>query len=160
MSVTRIDGRTTISEPGTYELATDIEHGGGTHLSEACIRIESDDVVFDGAGYTIDGFGVSDTSGIFVTECSNVVIRNVTLTEWDYGIWLEHVTEGRVLNSRFDRNGYGLSFEETNRVSVTENTFTGNIIGIAFDSMSNDFLRDNVFESNVGRDVYRNERRD
>jgi hypothetical protein len=83
LDVEQIDSRTTVTRPGRYELVEDIRNGGGTHLSDACLRIQSSDVVLDGGGHTVDGHGVSDTVGIAVgsdTALENVVVTNVTLT--------------------------------------------------------------------------------
>ncbi len=73
-----------ISASGEYVL--------NTSLSQAatCITITSSDVVFDGGGYTIDGTGSG--YGVYVYNSSvtltNVTVKNLKVTDWQYGIYL------------------------------------------------------------------------
>lgn len=152
-----IDSRANITHPGMYTLSGDIELGGETSLSDACIRIESSDVVLDGAGHTIHGHGVSDTTGIAVTsstELESVVVRNVTLTDWDRGIFLRNVTAGLLHDVHVVGNGYGISFENTRNVIMTECRVAGNLLGVYLDASCEDnTLRDNDVGPNHSRDV-------
>ncbi|SFL35199.1 copper-binding protein (NosD) [Halogranum rubrum] len=151
----QIKSQTTITESGTYTLARDIQNGGGTRLSESFIRIEADDVVFDGNGSTITGNGVSDTAGIVVSDARDVTIKNVTLSRWDYGLRFESVRGGEVRNLRVHDNGYGVSLEDTNLVVLRENRVVQNLLGIVSDGASRVILWENEVENNGGDDVYR-----
>ena len=155
--VNRIDSRTRISRPGIYTLTKNIRHGGGTPLSEACIRIESDFVILDGAGYTIDGRGVSDTTGIVVASGSNVkniLITNLRVTDWDRGLFFKDVSGGCLYDVQAANNGYGISIERTQNVVLNRNRLTNNLLGIYLDPASDVDLVDNTFESNHGQDIY------
>lgn len=139
MRVQDIDGSTTITEPGTYTLTTDIEQGEGTRLSETCIRIEADDVVLDGAGHTVDGWGTSDTTGIGVYGWAtrrNVTIKNLTVTDWNRGVFFANVQNGRVRNVEAANNSYGISFENVRDSALEGTTTRNNLIGIALDQRS------------------------
>ncbi|MFC6731809.1 MULTISPECIES: right-handed parallel beta-helix repeat-containing protein [unclassified Haladaptatus] len=159
MSERTIGAKVTITKPGRYTLASDIQNGGGTHLSEACIRIEADDVVLDGRGFTLAGRGVSDTTGIVAADVQNVTIHNLTVSGWDYGIRFENVRGGVVRNARLVDTGYGISFVNTESVRVRDSHIVQNVLGVMMDAPSNVSLEDNRFESNAGRDVYRVARR-
>lgn len=92
-SETVIEECTTITEPGTYDLVTDLEPTEG----EYCLEILADDVTIDGNGYTIDGSGVEDTVGILTDaddsadDASGVSIHNLSVTGFDCGV---SVTDG------------------------------------------------------------------
>lgn len=61
---TEIDSCTTITEPGSYVLAADLESENGT-----CVEIEADDVVLDGNGHAISG-GVNESDAAAFREAS------------------------------------------------------------------------------------------
>ncbi|MFC7205376.1 right-handed parallel beta-helix repeat-containing protein [Haloferax namakaokahaiae] len=155
MNEIELYGKTTITEPGTYTLGQDIPYGGGTHLSEACFSIEANDVVFDGGGLTIGGNGVSDTSAIVATDVQNVVIKNVTLARWDYGIRFENVVGGQIRDAEVTGNGYGLVFHDSYLCIIRDSHVSENLLGVVFDSFSDVALLDTTVESNSGRDTFR-----
>lgn len=158
-SDTAIDSKTRITRPGRYTLARDIERGGGTFISEPCILIESSNVVLDGRGYTIDGRGVSDTTGVAVTSSTglvNVTVTNVTISDWDRGLFFENVGGGVVHDVDVVDNGYGISLENTSGVLVTGSRIRDNLLGVSLDPRSDDtVLWNNTIESNHGHDVFR-----
>lgn len=156
--VNHVRSRTRITDPGIYTLDRNIRQGGGTFISETCIRIESDDVILDGAGHTVDGRGVSDTTGIAATAddgLKNVVVMNLTVTDWDRGFLFENVSGGGLYNVRSSNNGYGLSIENTRGVLMAHNRITNNLLGVCFDAASDVVQWNNTVESNHGRNVYR-----
>lgn len=155
MKSNQIESQTTITQPGTYTLARDIPSGGGTRLSEACIRIEADDVVLDGKGHTVSGNGVSDTTGIVVSNVQNVTVKNVTLSEWDYGFRSENARKSEVRNVRTRDNGYGMVFDETNLMVLRTCRITRNLLGMVSDTASRVIMWNNTIEQNSGRDIYR-----
>ncbi|WP_227377523.1 right-handed parallel beta-helix repeat-containing protein [Haladaptatus halobius] len=158
MSFTKqIDSRTRITRPGIYTLGQDILRGGGTYISESCIQIASDNVVLDGAGHTIDGRGVSDTTGIVATAptgLENILVTNVTVTDWDRGLYFKNVARGVVHNVHIIGNGYGTSFENVRDIVLNDCRISGNLLGIGLDSPSDTTLRNITIESNHGRDVF------
>ena len=155
MSENPIESQTTISEPGTYTLARDVDGGGGTRLSQAFITIETDDVRIDGGGRQLVGNGVSDTVGIIATDVRNVVIENLTLSKWDYGVRFENVVDGRLRNVRAVDNGYGLSFDDSQEVTVRDGQVSENLLGVVLDQTSRIRQENNEVRGNVGTDVYR-----
>lgn len=126
---TRIDSCTRITDPGTYVLTADVEDDQSTRLSESCIRIATDDVVFDGNGHTIDGRGISDTRGVTATG-TNVTVRNVTVSDWDRGIYYRNVSGGTIRGANATANGYGIDLDRSSGVAVMDNDVSGNLIGI------------------------------
>ena len=57
-----ISSCTTISSTGEYVLDQNISNSG----TSSCINITSSDVIFDGAGYTIDGIETANSYGMYV----------------------------------------------------------------------------------------------
>lgn len=92
-AVTPVDACTTITEPGRYELAGDLEGADGT-----CLHVQSSDVVLDGNGHTIAGSGSADSVGLLVYGATrgasvdnedaldNVTVANVAVAGWERGV--------------------------------------------------------------------------
>lgn len=132
-----IDNCGTITAPGTYILTRNITNGGQgdqyTFASQTCLTIRASHVILDGRGHTIDGMEVKDTTGIAVAgnrSLTDVTIRNVTLTDWSRGLYLQRVTDATVTNVTVANNAYGLALERTTAVQVQHVTVQENIIGI------------------------------
>jgi len=78
----------TITEPGHYCLARDLSFGSTTG---AAIRIDSDDVVLDLNGRTLDGSAAgsaTEAAGVGSTGHSNLVVRNGTIRGFRSGVEL------------------------------------------------------------------------
>ena len=88
---TEIRSCAAIDEAGTYVLAADIENAD----EKSCLRIRASDVRVRGAGHRIDGPpALSATEGVSIAgaNTSNVTVRNLTVTEWVYGVRVEGVS--------------------------------------------------------------------
>lgn len=146
-----IDSCTTITEPGRYVLTADIVNDKGTHLSESCIHIESDDVVLDGAGHRVDGRGVSGTIGVHVTSArplTNVTVTRLTVSDWDWGVHYEGVSGGEIQGVTARHNGAGVSLDETDGVRVDDNEISNNAIGVYLLDASDNSIRHNAVADN------------
>jgi parallel beta-helix repeat protein len=95
------------------------------------IVVEKDNIVIDGAGYTLQGIGWAET-GLDLTKRSNITIRKVEINAFHYGIWL-----------------YGSS-----KIDVTGNNITNNHNGIHFAYSSNNTVSENNIEDNSEYAVY------
>ncbi|WP_135302084.1 right-handed parallel beta-helix repeat-containing protein [Haloarcula amylovorans] len=95
-----IDTCTTITEPGRYELTTDLQDSG----VETCIHVRSDDVVLDGDGHVVDGVGRNGTVGVRVfngtdgerlgPELTNVTVTDVRVRDWERGVVAGEIFQG------------------------------------------------------------------
>ncbi|WP_276302355.1 right-handed parallel beta-helix repeat-containing protein [Halorussus lipolyticus] len=132
---TGIDSCTTIDEPGEYVLTTDIENGGKTAISKACITITADDVTFDGGDHRIDGRGVSHTKGVHVRDAEEVTVENVEVDDWHSGLL---VTGGSatIRNVTTFSNAYGVRLERATDVRITDSIVTNNLVGVYTDTES------------------------
>ncbi|WP_101294562.1 NosD domain-containing protein [Halegenticoccus soli] len=151
----RIDGPTTIEKPGEYVLVTDLRNSRGTRLSESCITIEASDVVLDGRGHVVDGNGISGTKGVTVGSASsveNVTIRNLTVTDWNCGIHLKNLSNGKVRNVTARKNAHGIYLEEAISNTIAGNTIVNNLVGIGPAASANR-LRNNSLVGNYVADI-------
>ena len=97
------------------------------------IVIFRDDVVVDGAGYTLEGNG--DRTGVWLQAKSNVEIRNLHIRKFTYGIELT----------------YGMSIAGCTNVTISGNTITDNECGIRFWMFSN---KNSVLGNTIAYNTY------
>ncbi len=132
-----INSCTAISSPGTYVLDQNIINSS----ESKCIEITSSDVVFDGAGYTIDGIDYESTYGIYVYRpitLTNVTVKNVKVTDWSYGISYKNTIYGNIINNIADSNSNGIYLSSSGTNTLTNNTANSNSNGIyLYDSKGN-----------------------
>jgi PGF-pre-PGF domain-containing protein len=113
-AVTQIDNCTAIPSPGEYVLNQSINGTG------YCIEITSSDVIFDGAGYTINGLG-GGTKGVYVynstTALTNITVKNLNVTGWYYGIYYSNAANGRIENNSVLNNTQWDFYSESNSIN-------------------------------------------
>jgi parallel beta-helix repeat protein len=95
------------------------------------IAVEGDDVVLDGAGYTLTGVGTS--TGIFVKNSRGVTIRNMKVANFTYGI-------------RFFAEDFMSETSSDN--TLTGNTLENNEYGIYLSASFNNVLKNNQMNNN------------
>ncbi len=118
-AVTPISACGAISSSGVYVLTQNIIHS----TAKTCVNITSSNVIFDGAGYTIDGVDATDTYGIYVynptTALTNVTVKNLIVTGWNSGIYYQNTTSGNISNNTASLNGvYGIYLSSSNYSQV------------------------------------------
>ncbi len=145
-----------INQPGTYVLKNDITNSNLL----ICIEIQASNVVFDGAGHTIDGVKAEGSAGIYVhgsSAVSGVTIKNVRMQDWYYGIYLHETQNSRVESSTLSNNVFTGAVIYRNAVgnTVTGSTITGNQYGVIFsDGATNGVVTDNQINQNSDRGLY------
>ena len=89
------------------------------------IVIERNDTILDGDGYTLQGSG--DDVGLNLTSMHNITIRNLTVKNFQHGIWLQ----------------------ASSRISIQANTITNNDSGVVLNSSSsNNTISGNTITAN------------
>ncbi len=153
---TPVESCTTIDEPGEYELVADIVDDMHTRLSQACLEITADEVALDGGGHLVDGKGISDTTGVHVRNASDVVVRDLRVTNWNRGVHLDGVTGGAVVDLHATLNARGLDVERSRDVAVEGGNISANLIGVDLNGENgNVTVADGVAAGNHVVDVYR-----
>ncbi|WP_440951227.1 carbohydrate-binding protein [Methanosphaerula subterraneus] len=114
-----------ITSPGTYSIAADGYDGNVTP-----IEIRSSDVILDGGGHVVDGSSRPGTCGIRIGgdagPLSNIVVKNVRLTNWETGIRADTITSSVIEASEISHNPQGIVLDNTQDVQVRNNTITAN----------------------------------
>lgn len=129
--VITIDTCTQITSPGVYMLNQSILDSSATN----CMNITSSDVIFDGGGYMIDGIHGWFTSGVYVTNpanvLTNVTVKNVTITDWHYGIFTNNTAIGKIANNTVILNREGMYHGLSSNNTLSENNILNNEMGIS-----------------------------
>ena len=71
----------------TYDNVTYVLTDNITSSADGIV-VERDNIVIDGAGHTLEGTGEYPYKGVDLSGRSNVTIKNVTITNFYYGIYL------------------------------------------------------------------------
>lgn len=133
-----IDACTTITEPGRYVVTADVENA-----TETCIEIKADDVVLDGAGHVVDAASsrFARHTGVRVTGAEDVVVTNLTLTDWGFaGVYFRGVSGSAVRNVTASDSRFGVTVRSSSEVRVvgvnaTNNTAAGIDVSTTRDSV-------------------------
>ncbi len=134
---TKLEHCRTISKPGEYVLADDF--GGATGLAGSCLVINSSDVRINGSGHTIKGRGVTDTTGILVSNesgLSNVTIHSVRVEQWNRAIHLRNASDVTIRNASAVRSSTGITVWNGSRVTVKHTWVARNLFGVVVDNRS------------------------
>ena len=144
-----------ITAPGTYSIAADGYNGRVTP-----IEIRSSNVVLDGGGHTIDGSDQPGTCGIRIVGggglLSNIVVRNVRLTNWETGLYADGITGSVIEASEIAHNSQGVILEDAEDIQVKNNHVIANdITGITvMDSGNTTVHANDVLKTGDGFTVY------
>jgi parallel beta-helix repeat protein len=114
------------------------------------IVVERDNIVIDGAGYTLQGSG--EGIGIDLSGRNNVTIKNTTIKKLHCGIYLDESSNNSVIaGNSITNNDNGVWFDSSSYNSISRNNITSNIFGMEFDSSSyNSASENNVTKDRVG----------
>jgi parallel beta-helix repeat protein len=131
-------------DPPTAPISTvdNITYTFAGNISDSIV-IERDSIVVDGAGYTVRG-PVSG-KGIDLSNRKNVVIREVVVTSFQYGIYVSlsngiNITECTVIGN----DGRGIYIRESYNNTLTGNRVTANLYdNIDIELSSNSILAGN-----------------
>ena len=152
---------------GIYRLTGDI--------SNYSIYILCDNIVIDGAGFTLKGnrsntpVGLIDAHGICIETRSNVTIENLNITTFEQGIWNLGSTGVNITNNYITGCDQGITFVSNNMyigsegyayVTAMNNTIMGNTIkgnGNGIDLLGASYFNiidGNIISDNVDAGIY------
>jgi len=116
------------------------------------IVVERDNVVVDGAGYTVQGIIAIDRSidGIMLSGRSNVTIKNIEVKKFGWGIILDASSNNSIQGNTITNSYTGIGlFDFSSYNSIQGNNITSNNgYGIALIRSSNNILRENSMTNN------------
>src|SRR5271157_3321522 len=115
------------------------------------IVIVRNNIVLNGAGYTVTGSGNGPESwnGTTLTNVSNVTVRNVTVKSFTNGIWLVNSSNSTLSGNNVANNYYGIwLWGSSNNVLSGNNVTANSNNGIWLDSSSGNTLSGNNVTAN------------
>jgi parallel beta-helix repeat protein len=83
-----------------YQVLNDINYAGGT-----CFNVTADDILLDGNGYTVNGSQDSGNYGIHSISNSELIVRNLTLSNFWHNILLQDFTDAVVYDVVANHSG-------------------------------------------------------
>ncbi|MGA2768170.1 MAG: PQQ-binding-like beta-propeller repeat protein [Candidatus Bathyarchaeia archaeon] len=110
----------------TYTLTDNIT--GNVPAFSSAISIQRDNITIDGADHTLKGTNASHSEGIYLSGRSNVTIKNMKITAFFYGIYLDSSSSNSVSGNNITaNNGTGIYlYSSSNSNSVSGNNITAN----------------------------------
>jgi parallel beta-helix repeat protein len=113
------------------------------------IVVERDNIVVDGAGYTVQGTGAMGWAGIYLNSRSNVTIKNTRITTFYLGIYLRDSSNNSVSGNHIISNNQGISIDFSNSNNISGNSITNNNWGISLGASSNNDISVNIIINNT-----------
>gem|GEM_PF-3460308 len=98
-----------------------------------CLTIGANNIVIDGAGFTITGNLSSSGRGIFASYLNNITVRNLILREWDTGIFIQSGANSSIVNCTLNSSsttGSGILMWSTNGLIENNTVFNAQNIAI------------------------------
>jgi parallel beta-helix repeat protein len=108
------------------------------------IEAQRDNIVIDGTGYTLQGNGTG--KGIVLTSVTNVTIRNMTLRNLRFGIYLNQSSGDTITQNDITSTEAGVFSESSSNNDIDGNDITGNSQGIVLIEYSN---HNNIVENRI-----------
>ena len=90
------------------------------------IVIERNNTVLDGAGFTVQGAGSNGSRGVSFPRTTNVTVRNMKISEFGVGVYLNETSRSTLLESEISGNWVGVSLSGCSNNSIQGNNITSN----------------------------------
>jgi len=95
------------------------------------IVVEASNVVIDGGGFTLAGSKLPGSAGIALVLVSNATVRNLSVSDFYYGVRVEFSDEIRLEALHVSGCAEGVSIANSTRVRVALSRFKGNVAGVS-----------------------------
>ena len=110
------------------------------------IVVERDNIVVDGAGYTLQG--TRSGTGLDLSERTNVTIRNMEIREFLYGVYLYSSLSNSLSGNNMTNNSYGIRLRYSSNNNVSGNNIKNSFYGIWLSGSSNNTINENSITAN------------
>lgn len=149
-SIDPLDAPITTYDNITYRLTDNI-----TSIGDGIV-IEKDNMVLDGAGYTIQGQNGGHHNGINLTGRNNITIKNINIQNYSYGIYLNNSYSNILSGNKITNGRFGIFLEYSHNNTFIRNKITENLLGIRlFSSLNNIISRNSITKNNaIGIGLY------
>jgi nitrous oxidase accessory protein NosD len=147
-----------IKADGTVEpTTTPIERFGNRYvfaddLLNHTLTVQRDNIVVDGAGFTLKGVGVN--MGITVSGRKNVTIKNVYIKNYVSSVWLQQSTNNTIRDNVM-LTGFNVILDSSSDNQITGNNITGQDTGYGYGvqlnagSSKNSILRNSFTDTGI-----------
>lgn len=81
-----------------------------TENTSSAVVIEKNNIVLDGEGFRIQGSGAFESKGIVTSGISNVTIRNLSIDNFTYGLWMNYTANATISDNKLTSCYHGISF--------------------------------------------------
>jgi len=121
------------------------------------IVIENDNIVVDGAGYTLQGPGAANASrGVSFFDRTDIIIKNANIKGFWSGIYFELASYNDVSGNNITDNTIGIKLIGSSNNIISGNNITNNMSGIdvGYGSSYNDISGNNITNGYYGIELY------
>jgi parallel beta-helix repeat protein len=134
-------------DPPTAPITTvdNVTYTFTDNISDSIV-VERDNIVVDGAGYTVQGTGVYLSKGIYLSARENVTIRNMEIKAFGIGIWLEYSSNNSISENNITDNSDGIWLHAASYNNVFGNSMTNSYDSVLLEYSSSS---NNIFENNI-----------
>jgi len=112
------------------------------------VVIQRDNIVVDGAGYTLQGTGPEYSSGIYLSYRNNVIIKNININNFSIGIELWWSPNNIIYGNNITNSLGGVMLYESSNNTISGNNITNNGDGIWISRFSGDESSNNTISGN------------
>ncbi len=139
-----------IRADGTVEGTDEIQRDGDVYTFTDNINdsivVERDNIVVDGAGYTLQGTGTGQ--GISLHGRSNVTIQNIEIKAFWDGIRLRWSSNNTISENNIANNFASITIVLSSNSTISANNIINNDIGITLGGSFNTVVSENNFTAN------------
>lgn len=145
---TRINSCGNITNAGRYTLNNNFSGPGN------CLEVKGNDIVIDGNGKTITGDGGIQDVGILVSGLTNVTVRNINISNYGVGLFLNRTNNSLAENITVDLStGRGVYLLDSSHNTLANSTIypaSGKkAFELKFHSTNNTIIDTNVLYSDI-----------
>ena len=134
----------------TYDNVTYVLTDNITSSADGIV-VERDNIVIDGAGYTLQGTKAYESKGVVLSGRSNVTIKNIIITKFCHGILLNSSSHIHICGNSITANDDAITLRYSSNNSIIGNNLTNNTWGISLDESSyNRICRNSITANEVG----------
>ena len=131
---------------GTVDGTNKIQRNGNVYTFTDdifdSIVVEKDDVMVDGAGYSLQGTGIR--AGINLMERTNVTVKNIEVSGFFYGIYLNASLNNSISSNNVRGNFCGVYMSaSSNNTIICSNITENESSGVWFRGSSNNEIKEN-----------------
>ncbi|MCW4033743.1 MAG: right-handed parallel beta-helix repeat-containing protein [Candidatus Bathyarchaeota archaeon] len=149
-----------IRSDGSVEGTDTLQIDGNLYVFTADVFgsfvVEKDNIVIDGAGFTLQGSGVDSSKGVYAEHRSNITVKNLQIKNFGYGVHFfgcsNSTVVGNVVEDVYTEGSHGIQFavllERSSNNTVTKNNLTNNDLGVAVKESDNNTISENVITNN------------